>query len=202
MIALFLVVNFVISIFNAVGVGLSWAETKAAGGWTRFMSWMGATMSAVGFSWCYLVVIALVIRSTGYKKLPENYVDAMFALGYLMLVIPLIGSGLAITLQSWAYFWRRRTFGSGAVAGWNTFADVYNIYQAAHYVPTAWDTVKDLLFPKKRSSSDNSFAGLAIALAIAAVLGGVLTTSAIIRTVSERVVAKRRFQYAARDGML
>lgn len=198
MIVLFLVLNFVISIFNAWAVGKSWVETKAVGGFARFMSWMGATMSAVGFSWCYLVILAFAAGPDGFKKLPANYVEAMFSLGYLIIIGPCIGSGLAITLQSWAYFWRRRTFGSGAVAGWNTFADVYNIYQAAHYVPTAWDTVKDVLFPKKRSSSDSNsgLAYIAIMLALAAVFGGILTAAAIIRTVAERTASERRLKYA------
>jgi hypothetical protein len=201
MIILFLVLNFVISLFNAWAVGRSWVETKAAGGLARFMSWMGATMSAVGFSWCYLVIFAFAAGPDGFKKLPANYVDAMFALGYLIIIGPCIGSGLAITLQSWAYFWRKRSFGSGAVAGYNTFADVYNIYQAAHYVPSAWDKVVSLLFPKKRSSSDsnNGLAGIAIMLALAAVFGGILTTAAIIRTVAERTAATRRMKHFAEE---
>ncbi len=200
MIVLLVVLNFAISIFNAWAVGRSWVETKAVGGFARFMSWMGATMSAVGFSWCYLVILAFAAGPDGFNKLPANYVQAMFALGYLIIIGPCIGSGLAITLQSWAYFWRRRTFGSGALAGWNTFADVYNIYEASRAVPGAWDLVKDLLFPKKRSSSSDSNSGLAtiaIMLALAAVFGGILTTAAIVRTVAERTAANRRVQYAA-----
>jgi hypothetical protein len=104
------------------------------------------------------------------------------------------------------YFWRKRTFGSGALAGYNTFADIYNIYEAAHYVPTAWDTVRDLFFPKKssRSSSSSSsddgvMARLAFILAIAAVLGGILTTAAIVRTVAESAARSRRLKYAMND---
>jgi hypothetical protein len=201
MIALLVVVNFAISIFNAWSVGRSWVETKAVGGFARFMSWMGATMAAVGFSWSYLVIIAFAAGPDGFKKIPANAVEAMFSLGYLIIVGPLIGSGIAITIDSWAYFWRRRTFGSGAIATYNTVADVYNIYQAARYVPSAWDKVMELLFPKKRSSSssDNGWVGLVIFLALAAVLGGILTTAAIIRTVAQRTAADRRLRYAMDD---
>jgi len=205
MIFLLLVLNFGISIFNSVVTGASWVETKAAGGWARFMSWMGATMAACGFTWCYLAVLALLAGPGGLSRLPPRYVDAMFSLGYLTIIGPLIGSGIAITIQSWAHFWRKRSFASGAVAGYNTFADVYNIYEAAHYVPTAWDTVKDVLFPSKKSSSssssssdddsDSSLAGIAILLAVIAVLAGVVTAAAIIRTVAERTAANRRLEY-------
>ncbi len=198
MIALLVVLNFVISVFNSWAVGHSWAEAKAVGGIPRFMSWVGATMAAVGFSWCYLVIIAVAAGPDGFHKLPPQYVNAMFSLGYLIIIGPCIGSGTAIMIDSWSYFWRKRTFGSGAAAGWNTFADCYNIYQAAHYVPTAWDTVRDVLFPKKSSSSssDNALARLAIILAVLAVVGGIITAAAIIRTVSERTVANRRLKYA------
>lgn len=196
-ILLILLLNFVISIFNSWSVGRSWAEAKAVGGVPRLMSWMGATMAAVGFSWCYLVILAVAAGPDGFGRLPPRYVQAMFDLGYLIIIAPCIGSGIAITVDSWAHFWRRRTFGSGAVAGWNTFADVYNIYEAATYVPSAWDHVKNVLFPKKSSSSsDNVFGRIAIFLAIMAVLGGILTAAAIIRTVSERTVANRRFRLA------
>ncbi len=203
MVLIFLAVNFVISIFNAWSVGRTWVETKAIGGWARLMSWMGATMSAVGFTWCYLVILAFAAGPDGFHKLPEPYVNAMFSLGYLALIIPCIGSGLAITVDSWMYFWRKRSFASGAVAGYNTFADIYNIYEAAHYVPTAWDTVRDVLFPKKSSKSSSSssdsndaFTRIAIGLAICAIVGGVLTTAAIVRTVAENAARERKFKYA------
>ena len=195
MIFLFLILNFAISILNAWGVGRTWVETKVVGGFPRFMAWMAATMSAVGFTWCYLVILAFAAGPNGFHKLPANYVDAMFSLGYLIIILPCIGSGTAITLDSWAHFWRKRNIGNGALAAYNTFADIYNVYQAVRYVPKAWDTVKDLLFPKKRDSS-NGFAGIAIMLALAAVFGGILTTSAIVRTVSERTAADKRLRYA------
>ncbi len=51
--------NFAISAWNAYAVGRAWVETKVAGGWPRFMAWMGAIMSASGFSWCYLFLLVL-----------------------------------------------------------------------------------------------------------------------------------------------
>lgn len=198
MLILFLVLNFVISIFNAWSVGRSWVETKAVGGWARFMSWMGATMAAVGFTWCYLVLLAWGAMASG--KLPENYAQAMFELGYLIIAVPLIGSGIAITIDSWAYFWRRRTFGSGAIAGLNTAIDVYNIYQVAKHAPGAWDHVKGLLFDSDSDDESSSvFARIAIFLALAAVFGGILTTAAIVRTVAESKASERRFKYAAEE---
>jgi hypothetical protein len=201
MVVFLVALNFVISIFNSWSVGRTWAETRAAGGVPRFMAWMGAVMAACGFSWCYLVVIAFGGVATG--KLPPAYASAMLSLGYLTIIGPLIGSGIAITVESWAIAFRRRTLASVAVAGYNTFADVYNIYEASRYVPSAWDAVKELLWPKKRSSSSSSrgeesgggLAWLVILLAAAAVFGGILTAAAIIRTVSESTARARLLRH-------
>ena len=53
--ALVWVLNFGISVWNAYAVGKVWVEARLAGGWHRFMCWMGAVMSACGFTWCYSV---------------------------------------------------------------------------------------------------------------------------------------------------
>jgi hypothetical protein len=206
MIALIVVLNFVISVFNSWSVGRTWVETRAAGGVARFMSWMGAVMAAVGFTWCYLVIIAYA--ATEMHKLPPAYIGAMLSLGYLAIVGPLIGSGIAITVESWAVFWRRRTLANMAIAGYNTFADVYNIYEASRYVPGAWDTVKDVLWPKKRSSSSSSSSDgegggltwIVILLVVLAIFAGVLTAAAIIRTVSERTARERLLENSARSS--
>lgn len=176
----FLVLNFAISWFNAWSVGRSWAETRAAGGLARFFAWCGAIMSACGFTWCYLVALVLINQAIPTKyHLPDKYMEATFRLGYLMIILPIIGSGLAITVQSWMYFWRRRSFGNGAIAGWNTFADVYNIYQASKAIPESLDFLGALW-----DSDDDSpiYLKIVIVLAGLALLGGILTTTAIVRT--------------------
>jgi len=135
MIILLLFLNFAISWFNSWSVGKSWAETKHIGGLPRFMTWMGAIMASAGFSWCYLIVLAFIAGPDGLNKLPPKYVQAMCNLGYLALIIPVIGSGTAITIQSLVRAWKERSLASGGIAAWNTFADVYNISQAVEHVP-------------------------------------------------------------------
>jgi hypothetical protein len=92
-----------------------------------------------------------------------------------------IGTGIAITIDSWAHFWRKRSFGNGAVAVWNTFADFYNIYQATRALPGAFDSIGDLF----DSDSDNPGLTLIVIFLVAAsVIGGILTTVAIVRVTS------------------
>lgn len=55
MVVLIWFLNVVLSAVNAWGCGKSWTETKHAGGLAHFMNWMGAVMSASGFTWCYTI---------------------------------------------------------------------------------------------------------------------------------------------------
>jgi hypothetical protein len=186
---LLLVWNFLVSWLNAWSVGRSWAETKAMGGWPRFMAWCSAVMSASGFTWCYLVLFCLIGGAIpGKYHLPDRYASAVFALGYLMIIIPVLGSGVAMTIQSWSYFWKERTFGSGAVAGYNTFAQIYNTYEAVHAIPECLSLLKDVW-----STEDSDDAGkqllfaLLITAAILCLIGGIVTTTVIVRTTARGV---------------
>lgn len=188
-----MILNFGISVFNAWSVGRSWIETRQMGGLPRFMAWMGAIMSASGFTWVYLVVLALIVQSFGY--LPMKYIQAMLSLGYLVIIGPVLGSGLAITVQSWSYFWRERSLKRGAISGWNTFAQLYNTYEAISAVPDALKSVMEA-FKDSDSDSDNKYRTLVILLVICALLGGALTTALIIRATSRAVAEQfsyRRF---------
>lgn len=189
MIVLLLILNFVISFFNAWSVGRSWPDTKAMGGVPRFMAWMVAIMSACGFTWTYTIVLGFIVNATGH--LPMKYLSGMLSLGYLVVIIPILFSGLAMTIQSWSYFWQRRTFGSGAVAGWNTFAQVYNTYEAISAIPQALGAVGEM-FTDSDGDSDAGgfFAKLVIVLVACATIGGILTTFAIVR-VTARGSAQR-----------
>jgi hypothetical protein len=64
--ALVWVLNFAISVWNAYAVGKVWVEARVAGGWHRLMCWIGAIMSACGFTWCYLSFLALTAHHFGW----------------------------------------------------------------------------------------------------------------------------------------
>lgn len=200
MVFLLVAFNFGISWFNAWACGKTWTESKAVGGGMHFMNWMGAIMSACGFSWCYLLVfgfmaaqVPITNEETGVSAplLTMEQVTVFFDLGYLVIIGPILGSGLAITVNSWSYFWRRRSLGSGVTAGWNTYAQLHNMYEAIEYAPKAWGNVTDFF----SSDGDRDAKGYIIVLAIAAVLAGVLTTATIIRYVSKATALKRAMHY-------
>ena len=111
MLMLFLVLglNLVISFLNARNVGRIWAESKAVGGWVRLLAWCGAIQSAAGFTFVYAVVVGYIAVSTGY--LPAAMLGVMMNLICIMLIVPLIGSGIFITIQSWIAFARDKSPG-------------------------------------------------------------------------------------------
>lgn len=182
--------NLAISTLNAWSCGRSWAETKRMGGIAHFMNWCGAIMSASGFTWCLLVLSSKLITMIPKYGLPAHYANAIMALGYLIIIGPVIGTGIAITIQSWAYFWKERSFTNGAVAGWNTFADIYNIYEAARGIPEAFKIVGTLFNPDTLAEEDGIkvyAVKVVIGLVVVSVVGGILTTTWIIRATARGV---------------
>jgi len=196
MIVLVWMLNFGISWLNAWGCGKTWNETKHSGGVPHFMNWMGAVMSACGFSWCYLIVVlglgSVIPNGTGpqaHPVIPPHIVDVASSLAYLALIGPVLGSGIAITVHAWGVAYRQRSFGSGAVAAYDTWAQVYNVEGAMEYVPEAASKVGD--FFKSDDKDDNWWFPIVIALVAAVLAGGALTTRAIIRSTARSTALSR-----------
>lgn len=172
------ILNFVISWFNAWSVGKCWLESKAAGGFTHFVTWCGAIMSASGFTWCYTILLAIGATHVPYKGhmlLTPRYAGAVLELGYLVVILPIAGSGIGILIASWQNFMRSRSLLDGGIAGYNTFANVYNIYNASRAVPMVLRDLGGLLGKDKDKDS------IVYLLVILAALAGAMTTFAIVQ---------------------
>lgn len=199
MIVLFLILNAVVSCFNAWGCGKTWTETKYVGGMPHFMNWMGAIMSAMGFTWCYLVIFGFFGSTIPFdqgKGVSAPYLNAQeyqafCDLGYSVIIVPILGSGLAITLHAWGVAWRRRTVGSIAVTGYDTFAQIYNMRSAFEYLPQASKGLGKFF----NSKSDKK--GAVIVLVLAALLAGILTTRWIIQSTAKVTAMNRGLRYRA-----
>ena len=126
LLALVWVLNLAISFWNAYACGKAWAEAKFYGGWPRFMTWMGAIMAASGFSWCFLILLALVAR--GLDWITEQQLVVSLQLGYILIIPGVLFSGLMITVDSWATAFRTRRIGHFGIAAYNTFAQIHNTY--------------------------------------------------------------------------
>jgi len=199
LVILLVVVNFGISWLNAWSCGRSWADSKAIGGWPRVVVWSAAIMSACGFTWCYLIVAAIALGAAG--SLPPDYVRGALELGYVIIILPVLGSGLAIWIDSVTTAWRERSFGNVAVAGWNTFAQAHNMYEAANTLPGVFSHLGELF---EGGDDDDAKARLGLAmilLVLATCVLGILTTTWIIRSTAREyasgvLVNKRERAYA------
>ena len=182
LIFLLLVLNFGISWFNAHAVGQTWSDTKVIGGWPRFITWCAAIMSASGFTWCYLIIAAIIAGATG--TLPQEYVQIALEIGYVVIIFPVLGSGLGIWIDSVATAWRKRNIRSIGFAAWNTFAMAHNVYSAAKALPGIFENLGDVF---AGGEGDSKSLRIALLLVLFALIGGILTTVAIVR-----VSAKKR----------
>jgi hypothetical protein len=180
LIAFVWLLNFGISAWNAYAVGKAWVEARVAGGWPRVMCWSGAVMSASGFTWCYLILLALAAYWFGY--LDGTQMGVALDLGYVVLIPGILLSGLMITLDSWARAFRRGGFLNYGVAAYNTYAQIHNTYSAITSFGAAFGNVRRF-FGRSRSRDDrDGGAGLVavILLVVLALAAGVLTTTYII----------------------
>jgi hypothetical protein len=177
--------NFAISAWNAYAVGLAWVETKHCGGWPRLMAWSGAVMSACGFSWCYLIILAAAAH--GLEWLSNDDIALAMRIGYILLLPGFLISGLMITLDSWARAYRTRRIADIGIAAWNTYAQIHNVYHAIKNMDGAFGNVVDAI-RSRRSKGNNDGASLIVvfAVVVVALLSGVLTTAVIISRVAGR----------------
>ncbi len=203
MIFLLIILNFAISIYNAWVCGSVWDASRAKGGVAHAMTWAGAIMSASGFTWCYLIALAFLAAVTPqalFVHSPEgtppvtgmllslDALQATLELGYVVIILPILGSGLAITVDSWRRLAtsKDRNVGDYAITGWNTYAQASNMYNAARELPGIFDHLSAFfggaLGGASKSKDDNKGKALilVVALVVCAVLAGALTTYSII----------------------
>lgn len=183
-IALVLALNFGISWLNCWSVGGIWRDSKALGGWIRLVAWCAAIQSAIGFSSVIGFAAGYVLHATGH--LSPAAANAAMSLWYLTVIIPAIGTGLVITIQSWIVAFRTKRILDMGVAAYNTYATFRNIADAASGIGDAFSVVGDLF---KSDSDDNGGAVvmLVIALVAFALAGGVVLTAVLIRKYSRRL---------------
>src|SRR5262249_24700196 len=137
------------------------------------------------FTWCYLSFLALT--ASYFKLITEEQVMMAVDLGYVLLIPFVLFSGYAITLDSWVQAFRRGGFLNYGAAAWNTDASIHNTYSAYRNLGGAFTSLGEFFGGNRKSSNDRDGAGaiiVVIRLVALALLGGILTTAAIIRRVA------------------
>jgi len=139
---LILVVDFGFSIWNAYASGLNVETLRREGGssWLRAVAYSGLGLAYSGASYVMLIVVGYVAFALGYVS--SDVVDGVLGLDFLVFGILIIGFGLMVTIQSIIMAFRRRSFGSIALAVWNTFAEIWDIASYAEGFGEAVSLVK------------------------------------------------------------
>jgi len=194
MIVFLILWNFLISVLNCWYVGKTWAESKAIGGWFRAVTWCAAVMGTCGFIWCNTLVFGF-FASTHVGLLPlkyqltDKYLELLFNLGYILVIFPILGSGLGIWLDSIKEAIKHKDGFSIGVAAYNTFAQGYNTYEAAKFLPTVFEkamkTIEDTDSPQGKIGLLVVYTVLTLSIGL-----GVATAWYIIHTTAEGVAEK------------
>lgn len=183
--------NLGISAWNAYVVGKSWPYTKQIGGWTHLVTWSGYVMSVCGFSWCFLIPFALLCYVNQWAGFDSQALIACMNLGYIILAPMICLSGVFIWVDSLIQAWKQKTFTSFAVAGWNTFAQVYNTYEVFTTIGPAFNNVSSFFSSSGSKSNgndndsdskDNLILLVIIIVILAILLGFVVATAIVIKT--------------------
>lgn len=184
LIFLLLLLNLGISYWNARVCGQFWLESEQVGG--RFLLWCGAIMSAIGFSSVYLpLMLLLVVSTVGDPGQGAQLVKFAMSFWYLLVIVPILGTGLVITVHSWVEAYQRRDGFSMGVAAYNTFAQAHNTWDAVQNSGDAFKTVTEGLGALFGGGDSDDAKGkvvlLGIVMVVCALLAGVLTTVVVMR---------------------
>lgn len=188
--------NVLISFWNARVVGLAWGDRSADyGGFMRVVLWCALVQSAIGFSMPVLMLEAVIFRATGV--LTDAALRNMFSLWYLMVIVPLLGTGLVIWAHSLVQAYRSRSWGDMAVAGYNTAAMASNVYDASSGIGSALKGFTDFSSDDERDNGGMLVMIVAILVAVS-LAAGCLITWLVVSHYQSRTRAELRV--AARAG--
>jgi len=187
---LLLIANLGISWWNARVTGLDWVESTLIGGYVRFMCWMGWLMSGLGFTWCYVLILAVFAHGSGY--IDTSQMDAAISLGYLVVLPGILVSGLFIWIDSVVEAWRRRDLPSIGIAAWNTFAQIHNVYSAVNGVGPAMKSVGGLFSGVDEDEAKLGAIIIVVLIVVTALAGGFVTTELIRRHYAASVPLPQR----------
>lgn len=184
---LLLALNFAISWSNASYVGRYWSESKQVGGSFRVYMVTGYIMAIAGFTMVYGYILLLVSPYIlPLLKVSQETILAVQSLSadliYLFCVATIIPTGFYIWIRSLKTFFEEKTLSAGLTAGWNTFAQVHNVVNAAREVHNALSRIADALLGKGKKKNDKTIiVVLAILILAVAIFGGYFTASYIMK---------------------
>ena len=122
---LIFIINPLISFANAYIVGKEWKNIQYGSIWDKTLAVSGLIQSIAGFSMPTLGILLFIGYITKYLSM--NQINIGIDLLWVSIIVPVVGSGIIITIQSIKDAIKEKSFGSGAVAFWNLGATIENI---------------------------------------------------------------------------
>lgn len=194
---LLLALNVGIAWLNCWACGRSWVESKAVGGWTYLVCWCGAVQAVIGFSMPFLLGGVWIAGAADLITPVQMW--ASVALWYLLVILPCLGTGIVLMVESWRVAWRDRDLLSIGSAGWNTMAQIHNSWGAIEGIGNAFGAIGNAL---SGDDDDNPLARLGliivVLIAVGSIAAGLLITMSLIKHYAGTVPLPERPRASAR----
>lgn len=193
-----ILLNVGISIWNCHACGKAWKDVHAIGSWfDKLLIWSGVIQSAIGFSLPLLLGLTWV--TTGVMaNLKEPMLtpaevtqiwEYVSSLWYVIIILPVLGTGLTITMYSIAHAMHARDFASMAIAGYNVVATANNVMHAVHDIGGALGNVGELFQDALTDSGGDAkgkIALIVILLVALSIIGGFSLAFGLVRYFASR----------------
>jgi len=159
---LILVYDFAISIWNAYASGydIGMLKKSGKGGFMKAAAYSGLGLAFVGMTYVLIVVLSFIAYALQYVSI--GVVEYVLALDFLVFGLMIIGFGFMITIESIIVAANRKSFGSIAVAIWNSFVEGFDI---GSYVKNFKGTLQ--IIKSDREGGGDAYIIIIIALLIA-----------------------------------
>lgn len=141
--AVVIVFDFVVSLWNAYASGVTWTLLKNKPGqrFSKAAAIAGLGLAFAGMSYAILIIVSFVALFVGILAVGD--VLFIVSLDFLVFAAMIIGFGLVVTAQSIAIAYRTRNWGAIAISGWNVFSEIWDIAIYAQGFNEAASVVKD-----------------------------------------------------------
>jgi hypothetical protein len=116
---LILVLNYILAWTSARIVARSWLDAKAAGRGTMLLCWAGATLAALGFTWCYLTLALVGAHSFGL--IVASWVHVVADVGGMVLASLGCGAALLLLISFRLRVVRERVFHDAGDEQWKRY---------------------------------------------------------------------------------
>jgi len=182
MLILILILNFAVSWWNCYAAGGMWAESKALGGFPRVLAWSAVIQAGIGFSSVFGFAFGYVVYLAGY--MPPKVATGAVSLWYLLVIVPAVGTGLAITVHSWIIAFRERSLLNMGTAAYNTVVQLHNMYGMIDGIGKAFSGIGELVEDADRDSMPLILAVLLVGFALGS---GAYLTYALVNRYAGRI---------------